>query len=161
MDKKSENKKHHEMTNIAPEEQEFTVSKLSLFQRGLAIFLTVLLSFSLLMSEISRFKEKGHLVLIDNYTPVYILLILFLLTTVLKALFSVRQVIVNKEGLEISNFINKEKKDWKELNCLNAPNNLAFAWLRTNGCFYLFVKKEFIDYQSLETYISQHLNIKR
>ncbi len=140
--------------------QEFSISRFNLFRRLLAVVLTVLLCFSLFMSEMSRFNHGQPLDLISKMTPIYILLIVFSMLMAVKAILSVKQIKVSQTGIEISNLFWQENRAWTELKTLQAPKNLNFAWLRTKNSVYLFAKRDFENYAELEALIGHYLTIE-
>lgn len=75
-DFKADNKNDPKI-DVASNGQVFSISRLNLARRVLALALTVLLCFSLFMCELSRFNQSHQIMLISKMTPIYILLIAF------------------------------------------------------------------------------------
>jgi hypothetical protein len=140
--------------------QEFSISRISFIRHVLVLILTILLCFSLFMSELTHFQQNHQIILISKMTPIYVLLIAFSLLMSVKAIVSVKRVKVNSDSIELNNLFWHEKVNWSELKALTVPKNLKFAWLKTKKSFYLFIKPELQNYAELETLIGQHLTIE-
>jgi hypothetical protein len=146
--------------NNSEQSQQFSISRINSIKHVAAIILTVMLCFSLFMSELSHFNHSHQFSLINKMTPIYILLIGFAILMAIKSALAVKKVRISKENIEIHNLFWHENLVWSELEQLQAPKNLGYSWLKSKHFFYLFIKNEFENYMQLETLMAKYLAIK-
>ena len=139
--------------------EKFSIPRFRILSRIFALVLVLVLCFCLIGGAIS---EHAKMQLNISSLPsllAYLLLSLFMLCVFLQAIFSICQIKINTDGIEIKSLFWVEKAPWASLDFYPAKD-FMYAWLKTKHCFYLLVKKEFAQYADLEALLKRYLDIK-